>query len=291
MLNRHLLVILFVFAKFHSFEGCTINKNRVNLPCKEYDLNNPFRVKLSDQLAEISGITFYPKDSSVFAISDESGNLYKIHWSKKMKIGSWKFDRSRDFEEVLLHDSSFYILESNGNIQTLYFSSKGDTIFKRKSVFPLDSENNNNNEFESMYYDEESKGLVLICKDCAGDKKNSVSAWNFDPASGTYTPSAFSIDVDHIAKKTREEDLKLKPSGAAINPLTNDIWILASANQLLIVTDRKGNTKAVYTLNPIIFRQPEGISFTPWGDMLISNEASDKYETATLLIFKLQKRG
>ena len=57
------------------------------------------------------------------------------------------------------------------------------------------------NEFESMYYDEESKGLVMICKDCEADKKNSVSAWSFDPASGTYTPSAFSIDVDHIAKK------------------------------------------------------------------------------------------
>jgi hypothetical protein len=60
---------------------------------------------------------------------------------------------------------------------------------------------------------------------------------------------------------------------------------------LLIVTDRKGNTKEVYTLNPAIFKQAEGITFTPWGDLLISNEASDKYETSTLLIFKPQKRG
>ena len=94
-----------------------------------------------------------------------------------------------------------------------------------------------------------------------------------------------------MQKKTGEEDLKFKPSAAAINPLTNDVWILASTNQLLIVTDRKGNTKAVYTLNPVIFKQPEGITFTPWGDLLISNEASDKYETSTLLIFKPQKRG
>jgi uncharacterized protein YjiK len=289
MINRNLIVILFVFAKFHSYQGCTINKNKVILPCREYDLNNPLRVKLGDQLAEISGISFYPKDSSLFAISDESGSLYKISWNRKMKVTKWRFDKSQDFEDVLLHDSSFYVLESNGNIQTLQFSPNGDTIFKRRGIFPV--ENNQRNEFESIYYDEKSSGLVMICKNCEADKKNSVSAWGFDPESGTYTESSFSIDAGHIAKKTRQEKLKFKPSAATINPLTNDVWILSSSNQLLIVTDRNGKTKSVYTLNPAIFKQPEGISFTPWGDLLISNEATDKYETATLLIFKPLKRG
>jgi len=288
MLNRNLLVILFVFAKFHSYQGCTINKNKVSLPCREYDLNNPYRVKLGDALSEISGISFYPKDSSVFAISDENGNLYKIYLNKRIRTVSWKFDKTHDFEDVLQHDSSFYILESNGNIQTLQFSQQGDTIFKRKSIF---SEMNKKNEFESIYYDEKSKGLVMICKDCEGDKKKAVSSWGFDPATGAYIPSTFSIDVKNIAKKTGQEELKFKPSAAAINPKTHDVWILSSTNQLLIVTDNKGNTKEVYTLNPTIFKQPEGITFTPWGDLLISNEATDKYETATLLIFKPQKRG
>ncbi len=44
------------------------------------------------------------------------------------------------------------------------------------------------------------------------------------------------------------------------------------------------------TLDPIIFKQPEGITFTPWGDLLISNEAVDKYGNATLLIFKPKKK-
>jgi uncharacterized protein YjiK len=289
MLIRNLLVILFVFAKFHSFQGCTIKKNRVNLPCKEYDLNSPYRIKLGDQLGEISGVSFYPKDSSVFAISDESGSLYKIHLNKKMLTLRWKFDQTHDFEDVVFHDSTFYVLESNGNIQSLRFSIKGDTIFKRKSIFP--AKNSKRNEFESLYYDEGSKGLIMICKDCEADEKNSVSAWNFNLESDTYTPSAFSINGVQIAKKTRQENLKFEPSAAAVNPVTKDVWILSSVNQLLIVTDILGNTKAVYTLTPSIFKQPEGITFTPWGDLLISNEANDKYETSTLLIFKPQKRG
>ncbi len=289
MLNRNFIFVLFFFAKFHSFEGCSSNKNKVTFPCKEYDLTQPKILKLGDALAEISGISFYAKDSSVFAISDDKGNLYKIGLNKKFLTEKWKFDKTRDFEEVQLYDNTFYVLQSNGNIVTINFSKEGDTIFNRTSKFPGD--NKKKNEFESIYYDDLYRGLIMICKDCEDDKKSSVSAWTFDPSNDSYTPSQFSINVKTIAQKLGVGKLKLKPSAAAVNPLTKDVWILASVNQLLIVTDRKGNTKDVYTLDPVIFTQPEGIAFTPGGDLLISNEAGDKYATATLLIFKPKKRS
>jgi len=290
MPGRNLILILFFFAKLHSYEGCSSNKNNVIIPCKEYDLENPKILKLGDALSEISGICFYPKDSSVFAISDENGNLYKIHLNKNFLITEWKFDKpGMDFEEVFLHDNTFYVLQSNGNVVTINFSEKGDTIFNRRSVFP--GSDRNKNEFESMYYDDLYNGLIVLCKDCENDKKNDVSAWDFDPSNDRYSPSQFSLNVKTIAEKLGTEKLKLKPSAAAINPLTKDVWILASANQLLIVTDRKGNTKEVYTLNPVIFKQPEGITFTPWGDLLISNEAVDKYGTADLLIFNPKRKS
>jgi DNA-binding beta-propeller fold protein YncE len=288
MPGRNLIFFIFFFAKFHSFEGCTSNKNQTNLPCKEYDLEKPYKLYLGDALTEISGISFYSRDSSVFAISDDNGNLYKIHLNKKFLTEEWKYDRARDFEEIVFHDNTFYILESNGNIETVNFSAKGDTIFNRISKFP--GSGDEKNDFESIYYDDLYGGLIMICKDCEKDKKSLVSAWTFDPLNDTYTPSQFSINAKVIAKRLGEDKIKLKPSAAAINPVTHDVWILASANQLLIVTDRKGNTKNVYTLNPVIFSQPEGIAFTPWGDLLISNEAGDKYETANLLIFKPRKK-
>ncbi len=288
MPGRNLIFIVFFFAKFHSFEGCSTNKNKISLPCKEYDLDNPSKLRLGDALSEISGISFYSKDSSVFAISDDNGNLYKIHFNKNFLTEEWKFDKAHDFEEVVFRDSTFYVLASNGNIETLNFSPKGDTVFNRISKFP--GSDKDKNEFESLYYDELYDGLIMICKNCEDDKKSTVSAWIFDPSNDTYTPSQFSINVKTIAEKIGEEKIKLKPSAAAINPLTKDVWILASVNQLLIVTDRKGNTKEVCTLDPVIFNQPEGITFTPWGDLLISNEAGDKYGTASLLIFKPKKR-
>jgi hypothetical protein len=57
-----------------------------------------------------------------------------------------------------------------------------------------------------------------------------------------------------------------------------------------VVADRNGKVKDVYPLDPVTFNQPEGITFTPWGDLLISNEKGEK-DAATILIFKPKKKG
>ncbi len=287
MLYRNLFLFLFFFAKFHSYEGCRASENKIIIPSREYDLERPSKLILREDLNEISGISFYPKDSSVFAISDETGYLYKIHLNKRFITEQWKFGKKKDFEDVMHYGDSFYILESNGNIQTLTFTPKGDTIYRRRTVFPGD--NTKKNEFESLYYDEMYKGFVMICKDCEDDTHNFTTAWLFDPFQNKFIPSIFKIDRNPIANKLGLEKLKFRPSGAAINPITKDVWIISSINQLIVVLDRKGVMKDVYTLNPVIFNQPEGITFTPWGDLLISNEAGDKYGTASLLIFKPKK--
>jgi len=286
MLSRKFMIILLVFARVHSYQGCITNKNKIDLPAKQYDLNNPSILILNDALLEISGISFYPKDSSVFAISDGNGYLFKIHLGKKIITEKWKFDQTHDFEDVFYRDSIFYVLESNGNIQTLQFSPKGDTIYKRKSNFP---ENKIKPEFESLYYDEGRKKLILICKKCENDKKKSVTAWGYDPENGNYIPSVFTIPVDILAKKIENDKMKFRASAATVNPVTGDLWILSAANELIVITDKNGTLKEVYTLNPVIFTQPEGICFTPWGDLIISNEAGNKYSSGTLFIFKPKK--
>jgi uncharacterized protein YjiK len=287
MPNRNLLFLVLVFAELLTFVGCTYNKNKVELSSNEYNLKKPLKLILGDALIEISGISFYPKDSSVFAISDESGLLYKIRLNKKFLTEEWKFDKKRDYEDVMQHDSSFFVLESNGNIETLNFSLRGDTVFNHRSIFPGD--NKKKNEFESLYYDETYKGFVMICKDCEDDTYDFTTAWLYDPVKDNFTSSIFKIDLKPIAKKLGIEKLKFRPSGAAVNPITKDVWVISSTNQVIVVMDSKGTMKDVYTLDPIIFNQPEGITFTPWGDLLIANEAGDKYASATLLIFKPKK--
>lgn len=269
------------------FEGCSDDYIKADISCKEYDLNQPSILSLNDALLEISGISFYPKDNSVFAISDENGYLFKIHLQNDVVTEKWKFDNKSDFEDVCYKDSLFYVLQSNGNIHTLKFSPKGDTITTQTTVFSGDQKGKN--EFESLYYDANRKSFIMICKDCKSDKKGSVSAWGYDPESHIFTPSVFTINSETIAKKLGLKKMKFKPSAAGINPQTGDLWILSAVNDLLVVADQNGNCKDAYPLNPALYTQPEGISFTPEGDLLISNEAGNKHNSATLFIFKRKK--
>lgn len=270
------------FFAVSAFLGCGLKKNSKAISPKGYDLQHPKIFYLNDALTEISGIYFYPKDSSVFAISDEYGFLFKIHLNKNFITKKWTFGKGKDFEDVNYHDNNFYVLESNGNIQTLRFSASGDTITTQTSLFPVKGKN----EFETLYYDSVRNSLIMICKDCKADKKNTVSAWSYHPENNSYSQDVFTINVSLIEEKSGEKILKFKPSAAAINPVTGDLWMLSAVNMLLVVADQNGNCKEVYTLDKSLFTQPEGITFTPSGDLIISNEAGSKYNSASLLIFK-----
>lgn len=281
---RNYPIHIYAAAFFFIFTGCQSNKEKKILPSPpQYDLQNPTIIKLNLDLIEISGISFYAKDSTVFAIEDEDGIFSKIYLNKNAQVKNWRFDKAHDYEDLVLVDSTFYILISNGDIETLDF--EGDSMVTTKTKYPRDKVTN---EFESLYYDDSLRQLIMICKDCQDDKKNIVSAWGFDIDSLTYTPGLFSIDASAFEEKLGKE--KFKPSAAAINPATNELYILSSVNKLLVISGRKGNIKEVFDLDPKNFKQPEGITFTPTGDLLISNESAD-LGAANILIFKRKKKG
>lgn len=284
MLIKKLSITFIASLFFIGFQGCNPLKSKSYLSPPQYNLNNPVELKLPIALDEISGLTYYPKDSSVFAITDESGILFKIYLTGSGIIKEWRFDKNYDMEDVVMRDSIFYVLISNGDIQTLKFT--GDSILKEKSDFP--SASVKNNEFETLYFDD-TLGLVLLCKDCKMDNKQVVTAFGYTPATKSFTKGLFKIDAKKVGLKTGKGNLHLKPSAAAINPLTDELYILASANKLLVVTDRKGNLIDTYPLDPGKFNQPEGITFTPSGSLIISNEKGEE-ETATILIFKPLKK-
>ena len=82
---------------------------------------------------------------------------------------------------------------------------------------------------------------------------------------------------------------KIKPSAAAVNPLTKNLYVLCSVNKLIFIEDAQGKLKDVIELNPKIYKQPEGMTFTPEGDLIISNEVNlEGY--ATLLLLKNKKK-
>jgi uncharacterized protein YjiK len=247
-----------------------------------YDLNKPFLLKLPVELSEISGVAFYAKDSSVFAIGDEFGWLYKIPLTTGKAIRKWKFSSQGDYEDLVMVDKVFYVLQSNGNITAFTFDDHNQ-ILTQQQQFPVSG-----NEFEILYYDPHLFKLILLCKDCEMDKKKALTAFWFDLLYKRFDDSS-SINVTAIANMIGEKKIKFKPSAAAINPVTDELFIISSVNKLLVIADRKGNPKQTYPINAGLFKQPEGITFTPEGDLIISNESADR-GVANLLFFKYNKK-
>jgi uncharacterized protein YjiK len=88
------------------------------------------------------------------------------------------------------------------------------------------------------------------------------------------------LSVMNIMGKAK---IDIRPSAAAIHPKTGDLYIISSQDKLLIIM-KDGVVKASYKLPKKTFRQPEGLTFAPNGDMYISNEAAEAI--ANILAFR-----
>lgn len=259
--------------------SCRSGERDKNYPNTDrFDLAQPKVINLPPELEEISGIVYYPKDTSVFAIVDEDGILFKISLNRPNDIKRWEFDKDRDYEDLLLIDSVFYILVSNGDILTVRFenekvkSTKSNFSDKSKKVY----------EFESLYLSGDN--IILICKSCDIDKKNVVSSFAFhykDSLPG-YSDHLVFNTAPVFAEESKKKHLKV--SAAAIDPVSEDIYLISAVEEKLAVFGQQGEFKSVYSLNPRIYKQPEGIAFTPEGDLIIANEWSGTGSATLLLI-------
>ena len=263
------LCLIFAIALLPGCESKADNVEYTNPP--GYNLNRPAIFKLPQSLDEISGIAYNKRDHSVLAINDERGWLYKVHLRDELDIQKWQYFKGADFEDLVLVDSTFFVLESNGNIIRFNFVNP-DSVTVKEFDFPIEGRN----EFEILYHDKGRKQLIMLCKDCEADDKNSLTAYSFDLDSSAYVSApAYVIDIRKIEKIMDEKKLRFKPSAATINPLTGELFIISSINKVLVIADLQGIPKKVFRINPKLYKQPEGMAFTPNGDLLVSNEFAD----------------
>jgi len=270
------------------------------LSCKEkhypsppgYDLEKPNRMALGKALNEISGITFYKDiNNTLFAISDSKEKIFQINVSsKKIKDKAEKFAGPHDFEDVVLVDTTIFVLVSNGTIMAVPLDLVHDvTDSSRTITYPF--WDGGVNDFETLYYDPSANGLIMVCKDCESDKGKKVrSAYRFDLALRKFDSSVFyTLSSDKVKELAKDDNADFRPSAATIHPIDKQLYMLSSAGQLLIIADTRGTVKSVYHINPKINPQAEGIAFAPDGTMFISNEGKFGKPTLQVLPYKINK--
>ena len=229
-------------------------------------------------LTEISGLAMV-NDSTVACVQDETGILFFFNLNDGKIIERVRVAGSGDYEGIAITENHTFLLKSNGNLYK-YSASEGTT---ERIKTPLKRDNN----AEGLAYDSANNRLLIACKGKAGIEEEKIKGraiYSYDLSNGFQSKPAFVITPEDL--ETWEEDqaqpLNLSPrrksfmpSGVAVHPLTNQIYLLANVGRMLIVLDPDGKINNCLPLSPRVFRQPEGICFSSTGNLIIANEGQD----------------
>ena len=284
-----------LFIIFIAFSGVSCQDKKVAILFQKegyvfpYDLNNPAKLELSKELDEISGLSFYKKNK-LFCIDDEKGDVFKLDFASGDRK-KYPFGKDRDYEGIEMVGDNIWVVKSNGTLLRIKkYKSNDPSVKEYKSDLEME------NDVEGLAYDVAENRLLLACKgypfiDKKGGKKyKAIYSFDLEKKKLLEEP-AFIIPLDDIKtfKKYRKFQLmgseffselnpskgdeSFQPSGIAVHPKTGNIYIIASTGKLLVVLDRKGNYLYVQQLDPLLFRQPEGICFDEKANLFMSNEA------------------
>lgn len=265
------------------FFSCSAEK-QIQLP---FNFNEPDEIiKLPQRLHEISGITFYKKNE-LACVQDEKGIIFFYNIKKDKLRNNLVFARDKDYEGITNVNDTLFVLCSNGIISEV--DSTNETGYA--NIYPtfLSKENN----CEGLCYDGQKRRLLVACK---GKPKKGMglhgqkAVYSFDLDNRTMDSlPAYVINPDSvkyhlinssqrpwwkkvISSQAEETNFLFEPSEICIDPFTNDVYVLSSVGKTLLSMTYDGKINFAIHLDPEIFKQPEGMTFSPDGSMLISDE-------------------
>ena len=203
----------------------------------DYDLNKPtLHHDLPDTLNEVSGLTKFDS-SHVACVQDELGIVYIYNFIKGKIISQHSFNDSGDFEGLTYTGDSIYILRSDGRL-TEWSNFKSGLRHVKHYKLRLFTANN-----EGLSYDKNYNRLLIIAKSkpIDHDEKDEKYIYSFDIIQKhLFEKPLYSINIKRLAKKAQEfnipsysrtkkgkkKQFNFRPSGLAIHPLSDDIYII-----------------------------------------------------------------
>jgi len=244
-----------------------------------YDLKRPTeKYYLPYVLSEISGLTFRAP-AQVLAVDDESGKIFTYHLDKREIVHSIEFYKSDDYEGVELVGDHIYVLKHDGDIFHFLYGPEKQTTSKK-----YETDLSKDNDTEGLGYDAAKNLLLIACKEEGhiGEKKmEGRGFYGFHPDDKKLLKKPLFVigptELERFWEKHKDFDydkerIKFKPSAIAAHPISGHYYILSSIGKLLLVTTPEGNILGTYPISPRILGQPEGLCFSPEGDMYISSE-------------------
>jgi uncharacterized protein YjiK len=152
---------------------------------------------------------------------------------------------------------------------------------------------------EGLCYDSREERLLIAPKSRLGKsdearQSRSIFTFKLEPR-GLDSAPAIVLDLTNVfdgREKQKETNRGRKrvlpsrflPSSITVHPATGELFVISATARNLVVFDRSGRMKRQQPLTSDLFPQPEGITFLPNEDLVITNEGAGSH--GTLLRFR-----
>lgn len=275
----------------------TTSTNALAHPTRAFDLPR--------ELREISDLTWVG-EHTLGCVQDEKGILYLIDARDGRLRAAHPFGPKGDYEGVARVGAEFYVLRSDGML--LRLTTRGAGLGVGDAIALATPQRN----LEGLCFDPLRNLLLIAPKDVAvppsppkdgeSDKAAERAAkrarreaadervlWGFDPKTRKLLDEpVLRLSIPRIVAQAEgnpdlptrggkkgepRPDLKLRFSCVAVHPETHEIWMLSSADHLVLAFSRAGDLRLLRALDSKLFPKPEGMTFLPDGSLVLSTEA------------------
>ena len=221
------------------------------------------------KLKEISGLAFI--DEGRFAcVQDEEGKIFIYNTASSAIEKEIPFGSTGDYEGIALAGTTAYIMRADG---VIFEVSNYDT---KPKVAQYRTHLTEKHDVEGICYDAGNDRLLMSIKgkEPNTDAYKGIYAFNLKTKRSIQKP-VLKIDLTHQIWKEVKGKQKIEPSDLAIHPGSGDLYIIEGAKPKLLVMSTDGTKRSLHQLNETDFPQPEGITFSPSGEMFISSEGKN----------------
>ncbi len=223
-------------------------------------------------LKEISGVSYL--DANRFAcVQDELGKIFIYNTGKSEIEKEIPFAGKGDYEGLTIVGENAWVLRADG---TLFEVSNFRT---KPAVKEFRTHLTTKQNPEGLCYDQRNNRLLVAIKDEEPGQPDYKGIYSFDlgKLKMAETP-AVKIDLHDerltSTKKSKKKDNSIKPSAIGVHPVTGKIYITDGPGSKLLIMTMSGTIERLYQLDKKEFAQPEGLTFSPAGDLFISNEGT-----------------
>lgn len=240
-----------------------------------FNFDRPEVVKLPKKLKEISGLEGWNQPGQLLAVQDEDGVFFIVDANNGTIVEEFNFGKDRDYEGIARKGNDIYVLERDGDLHHLAFTA-GQAEYEAEK---LETDFSYRNDTEGICYDPETNSLLIVPKEdqfvSAEENNYQRGIYSFDLNTlSMRTEPTYVIDQFAVGQVVygKNRPYLMKPSGVSVDPITKDIFVIASVGNIMVVIDRDSKIKHIELLKEKIFRQPEGICFDAEGNLYISSE-------------------